>query len=79
MCLSSLFVVTNVWQGQVVWKEGASRDMSDTNIDLKTAFVAFVLNQDGCHFMANLLTKTYILYSICIPVFIVYPVLQLQA
>lgn len=65
--------------GQVTWQEGASGDMSDTNFDLNFAFDVFVLNRDGCHFMADLLTKTYILYHICILVFIAYHVLQLQA
>lgn len=53
--------------------------MSDTQVYLKLALDVFVLNQDGCHFMANLLTKTYILYYICIPVFIGFLVLQLQS
>lgn len=59
-------------------KEGASGDMSDTHFYFKFALGVFVLNQDGCHFMANLLTKTYILYYICIPVFIAHLVPQLQ-
>lgn len=77
--LSSLPVVASAWRGQVVKKEGASGDMSDSNVNLKFAFHAFALNQDGRHFMADILTKTYILYYICTPVFIAYCVLQLQA
>lgn len=67
-----------VRSGRLSGRKAHPGDMSDTNIDLKSAFDVFVLNQDGCHFMANLLTQTYILYYICIPVFIAYQVLQLQ-